>query len=263
MVEKREDTLTRKGNLQKPASRDSTDSTTEEVLKSPKDVLALGQGIVRQLELASRGEVLARWLAHHLAEVMAEADDSIGTSKEAAEARAVQLILKLWGWRRALPEPVDPLGGYREAIKVLGQLMPKADPWERYRLGTYDDSLQKMFKILSTSVVHGLLLTKLSRTRPITEEESKCLEEEERYLQSALEHWMQFTPVDPEAATDTEVDGASEQPTDSRSGDDAPDEQTALHAAILANLERMQIELAELLTRWRGKTPHESEIEET
>ena len=245
-------------------------------MKSPKDVLALGQVIVRQLELASRGEVLARWLSHHLAEVMAEADNSVGSSKEAAEARAVELILKLWSWRRALPEPVDPLGGCREAIKVLGQLMPEADPWKRpYRSGTYDDLLHEMFEILSQSVVYGLLLTKLSRTRPITEEESKYLAEEERDLQSGLEHWMQFTPpaqprsdvsitfVGPETATDIEIDEASEQPSDSGDEDDAPDEQTALRAAILANLERMQTDLAKLLTHWCSQMPQEPENEGT
>ena len=237
--------------------------------------MALGQVIVRQLELAARGEVLEHWLAHHLAEAIAEADNSVGPSKIAAEARAVDLILKLWRHRRALPEPVDPLGGYRDAIKTLSQLMPDSDPWKRlYRADTDHDLLRDMFEILSKSVVLGLLLTQASHTPPITEAESKGLEEEEKYLLSALEQWMQFAPparpepkvsimlVDPETATDVDADKEPEQPDDSGSANDTPDEQTALHAAILANLERAQTDLAKLLTLWRGKTPPESETED-
>ena len=237
--------------------------------------MALGQVIVRQLELADRGEVLERWLAHHLAEVIAEAVNSTGPSKNEAEARAVELILKLWSRRRGLPEPVDPLGGYRDAIKLLGQLMPDSNPWRGFRRSdTYDDLLRDMFEILSKSVVLGLLLTQGSRTRPITEAESKGLEEEEKYLLSALEQWMQFAPparpepkvsimlVDPETATAVDSDKEQEQPDDSGSENDTPDDQTALRAAILANLERAQTDLAKLLTLWRGKTPPESETED-
>ena len=106
--------------------------------------MALGQVIVRQLETESHGAVLERWLAHHLAEVMAEVDHAVGPEKADAESRAVDLILKLWTHRRALPEPVDPLGGFRKAIEVLGRLAPEADPWRRHhRSGTYEDLLHE------------------------------------------------------------------------------------------------------------------------
>ncbi len=122
-----------KERQQKEGSTDSIGSTAELLLKSPKDILALGQAIVRELELDDRGAVLERWLAHHLAELMSEADREVGPTKAAAEQQAVDLILRLWMHRRVLPEPVDPLGGYRDAIAVLGRLMPEADPWARYR----------------------------------------------------------------------------------------------------------------------------------
>ena len=71
--------------------------------------------------------MLERWLAHHVAEVIAEADQAVGPAKAASEARAVDLILQLWVHWRALPEPVDPLGGYREAVGVPDRLVPGAD----------------------------------------------------------------------------------------------------------------------------------------
>ena len=238
-------------------------------MKSPKDVLALGQVIVRQLELKDRGAVLERWLAHHLAEVITEADRAVGPEKAASEAQAVRLVLKLWAHRRALPEPVDPLGGYRKAVEVLGQLVPEANPWAYYRRpDTYDGLLREMFELLGTIVLAGVVLTQVSRARPVTEEEFKALEEEERYLHSTLEQWMLFvgrSPSRPEIKIEfvntgttegAEANRESERVGDSGNEDSVSDEQAgpddaSLHAAIVSNLERMQTDLTDLVTRWR------------
>ena len=244
-------------------------------MKSPKDVLALGQVIVRQLDLEDRGTVLERWLAHHLAEVIAEVDQAVGPAKAASEAQAVDLVLKLWAHRRALPEPADPLGGYRQAVEVLGRLVPEANPWAYLRRPeTHDGLLREMFALLSRIVQAGLLLTQISRVRPVTAEESKGLEEEEIHLQSVFEQWMPFfarLPSRPDvkiefvgagAAEDTEigVDEKLERVGDSDGRDHMSDEQATptdarLHAAIVSDLEDMQSNLADLLTRWRNSSP--------
>ena len=248
-------------------------------MKSPKDVLALGQVIVRQLELEDRGTVLERWLAHHLAEVIAEADQAVGPAKAASEAQAVDLVLKLWAHRRALPEPADPLGGYRQAVEVLGRLVPEANPWAYYHQpDTYDGLLREMFELLSRMVLAGLLLTQVSRARPVTAEEFKGLAEEEVYLQSVFEQWMPFFPRQrsrpdikieyegTETAEDAEVgiDEKSERVGGADDQDHASDEQAAptdvsLHATIASDLERTQADLADLLARWRKSSPCEPE----
>lgn len=231
--------------------------------------MALGQVIVQQLELHDRGTVLERWLAHHLAEVITEAGRAEGPAKAASEAQAVQLILKLWAHRRALPEPVEPLGGYRKAAEVLGRLGPNANPWASYRQpDTYDGLLREMFELLCKIVLAGVLLTQVSRVRRVTEEEFKALEEDEQYLRSTLEQWMQFvarSPSRPEIEIEfvnadttesTDADQELARVGDSIEQDHASDEQVrlddaSLHAAIASNLERMQADLTDLLTRWR------------
>ena len=231
--------------------------------------MALGQVIVRQLELADRGSVLERWLAHHLAEVMAEADRGVGPAKTAAEARAVELVLKLWAHRRALPEAADPLGGCRKAIEVLGRLAPEANPWTHFsRPHTSGGLLREMFQTLSRIVLAGLVLTHDSRARPVTAEESKGLAEEEIYLQSVFEQWKALSPLprrrpkiefdfvdaSPSKGGETNVDserlgdpGDQNHPTEEEAGpgDDY------FHAAIVSDLEHMQKRLDELLNRWR------------
>jgi hypothetical protein len=241
-------------------------------LKSPKDVLALGQAIVHELKLDDRGAVLERWLAHHLAELMSEADRAVGPAKAVAEQQAVDIILKLWVHRRALPEPVDPLGGYRNAIKVLGHLMPEADPWRRYhRHGSSEDLLHEMFETLSRIVLGGILLTQYRRTRSISEAELKALEDEETFLEAELGRWMKLLNIppqslkieakvdDPDSAEDAEYQN---NPSESEYDDLTPEQQAArfessVHSAIVANLERMKTDLDTLLSRWRNAAPKE------
>ena len=221
--------------------------------------------------------MLERWLAHHLAEVITDADRAVGPAKAAYEAQAVDLVLKLWAHRRALPEPVDPLGGYRKAVEVLGCLAPDASPWAHHRgSGTYDGLLREMFELLSGIVVAGILLTQVSRARPVAEEELKALEGEERYWHSTLDRWMPFVTrsssraaieiefVNTDMAERAQADRGSERVGDSSKQDHTSDEEVepddaSLHAAIVSNIERMQTDLSDLLTRWRESLPREVE----
>ena len=239
--------------------------------------MALGQVIVRQLKLADRGTVLDRWLAHHLAEAIADADRAVGPAKAASESRAVDLILKLWAHRRALPESADPLGGLRKAIEVLGRLAPEANPWTLFgRPHTSDDLLRDIFRTMSRIVLAGLVLTQASRPRPATKEESKGLAEEEIHLRSVFEQWLPNLPR-PRRSAEFEFNFENANPSEGgesdkeseRLGDSGDQNHTTeeeagpgdnhLHAAIVTDLERMQTRLDELLKHWRESTPRDPE----
>lgn len=243
-------------------------------MKSPKDILALGQEIVRELQLDARGAVLERWLAHHLAQLMSEADRTTGLEKAAAERRAVGLILRLWKHRRALPERVDPLGGLRDAIEILGLLNPAADPWRRSpRNRPYDDILHEIFEAMCGVVAGGILLTHMVDARPLPEAAARMLEEEERSLHAELERWLAFFRSAPEpqviefrvVESDDTMDGESEPdqsepaPGSDRHGNSV--NSAALHEMIEANLERIRGDLGQLLVRWRRAAPPEAESE--
>ena len=241
--------------------------------------MALGQVIVRQLELADRGTVPDRWLAHHLAEVIADADRTVGPAKAASESRAVDLILKLWAHRRALPESADPLGGYQRAIEVLGRLAPDANPWTHFgRPHTSDDLLRDIFRTMSRIVLAGLVLTLHSRPRPVTREESKGLAEEEIYLRSVFERWLpnlprprrtaefEFNFENANPSEGGESDKESERLGDAGNQDHTSEERAEpvdgrLHAAIVSDLEHMQNRLDELLKRWRESAPRGPEAD--
>lgn len=146
--------------------------------------------MVRNLELDARGAMLERWLAHHLAELMVEAERATGPAKAEAEARAVDLILRLWAKRRDLPAAADPLGDYREAIAVLSRLMPDRNPWAAYaRHSGPERVFHELFESMARIVVRGLLLTVSRPPRELAPAEEAVMEREERALREHLDWW--------------------------------------------------------------------------
>ena len=236
-------------------------------MKSPKDVLALGRVIVTQLDLPSRGAVLEHWLAHHLAEILDEVDRAAGAAKAGAESRAVDLILKLWLHRRALPEPVDPLGGYRKAIEALGCLTPDANPWRRF--GRSDDDaglLREIFEALSKTVVFGLLLSHATEVRAVTSEEKTALSSEEIEIKRMLKKWLPIAASSPKPIIDFEFttppDGSprtagADEARHKAEHDPSPlewhakDDEAALRARIVEEIKSAQEALETLLSRWQ------------
>ena len=67
---------TRDITKKKRKSRDSTGSSSSEKTESskpPKDVLGLGQHLVRELGFDDQRDTLGRWMAHHVAELINDA----------------------------------------------------------------------------------------------------------------------------------------------------------------------------------------------
>jgi hypothetical protein len=244
---------------------------------SPKDVLALGQELVQNLELDARGSTLERWMAHHLAEVMKVAETAVGAEKVEATNRAADLIQRVWSKRSSLPASADPLGGYRDAIAVLSRMMPDANPWAAYggrhgQLGLLRDLFDTMAKV----VVGGILLTLAHPPREVSDVELLALEKEERLLLEFLAWWEKVVRppfpgivrfvVEPDAETNN-MEG-EEQKTASREAaaaevEASPSEAEVRHrsrGAVAEDLERLRGDLDTLIRRWREEAERESEV---
>lgn len=243
-------------------SPNSTSSEPTANLKTPQDILALGQEIVQQLNLQKRGDVLARWMAHHLAYLIAESAQAVGPAKVAAEKRAVDLILKLWLHRRALPEPVDPLGTLRPAIAVLGRLMPNQNPWPFYPRpsATLEHILQDIFQNMANVMLAGIELTQHTQTRSLTKAEANMLEAEEIQLLAMLEKWKEC--IVPESTFENPfqqlISGKEPQ---TPSADDDLVGNAKNRAEILTQLGEMHANLGTLLTRFKSTPIAETESE--
>lgn len=226
----------------------------------PRDVLELGQVIARELVNDSRGETVSLWMSHHLAELIREVDTSDGDRKKEAEDRAVDLILRLWTNRRALPGAADPLSGYADAIRALRAILPTSNPWRRFRQGsTAEDLLSQMFTTLANFVIAGLLLTHPVDKRRIESVEWEVLSDQEKFLADMLSRWSDFVSRPSTADGDlgefyeqliqlkeTSGDGALSE-YDEPIGNEAPEDRGR---AIIAHIEVMQARLVDLVAQF-------------
>lgn len=179
----------------------------------PKDTLALGSAIVNELSLDTRGELLQRWMAHHLAETIQAAELAAGAKKAKLERDAVNLILKLWSHRSALPEPVDPLSGCREALDILRRLQPEANPWAHFSRRQPDEiHLREMFEAMSRATLAGIALTQIKQIKKPSAEAAAHLDPSELALLDAFKEWQPFvsrTPRSKMTWNTVDVDGAA------------------------------------------------------
>lgn len=166
-----------------------------ELSKPPKDVLELGQHLVRELGFEDRGETLGRWMAHHLAELLDQAENA-KTAAERAKARkkATVTILKVWEHRTLLPGKAYPLAPYRDVLAVLARLRPDDNPF-RYR--GHDAAARKeqlaadLFDSL-TRLIIALLLMKIPPdiwSAKVGAVAIKALSKQEQCVLASLYQW--------------------------------------------------------------------------
>lgn len=169
----------------------STDWAATAGFTSPKAILELGDALGRRLGESQHDEVLTRWLAHYLAETLAEVEAAAEEpDRKAAQTRACDLILRLWRERRSLPDDVDPLGAYRQAIEVLSRLSPTANPWSGYP-GPLENVLSDLYGAMGRLMVTGLALTTIpAPPEPADPRLEAAMSAEELALRKTLDDWM-------------------------------------------------------------------------
>jgi hypothetical protein len=87
-------------------------------------VVALGKELVAELEAGD--DMLASWMAHHIANLMAKAEAA--PADQAAGEACAHAILELWRHRSALPQHLRPLGEIEPVLRTLAYL--DLDPTE-------------------------------------------------------------------------------------------------------------------------------------
>ncbi len=189
----------------KPRKRTLTESSSfeeTEPSKAPKDVLGLGKHLVRELGLADGVNTLAKWMSHHVAEliVKAESADTVeARAKAAAEATAT--ILKIWEQRKELPYEAYPLAPYEELFRLVRKLAPDANP---YRFSWQSDITQadRLSAIAFDNFIRLVLtlmflkLDSLKQSRDPSQTVLDALDTDERYVLATIEEWFALLPQD-------------------------------------------------------------------
>ena len=97
----------------------------------PKDVLALGRALVKELGLDPGVDTLSRWMAHYIAELIKDAETAKVEDRTAKFSMCADAILKLWEHRSELPNGKRPFGDLEPILRALESLDP-ADNTPRY-----------------------------------------------------------------------------------------------------------------------------------
>ena len=83
-------------------------------------VVALGKRLVAQLGVED--DILASWMAHHVADLLARAEAAPPAEKAAAEDACARTVLDLWRHRNHLPEHLRPLDEVQPILRTLAFL---------------------------------------------------------------------------------------------------------------------------------------------
>lgn len=89
-------------------------------LKRSKAVIELGKRLVTQLDAAD--DLLASWMAHHIAERIEAAENAPTREKVERQNDCAEAILQLWRYRSVLPPHLRPLGEIEPVMRTLASL---------------------------------------------------------------------------------------------------------------------------------------------
>lgn len=216
-----------------------------EPLKLPKDVLELGQHLVRELDLEDGVDTLGRWMAHHLAELIDKAENgSTEDERLGAQTYAVETILKIWEHRSSLPGKAYPLKSYENVLIVLDRLRPDKNPFPRlaYYLGTERDKHATMLFDYFSRLIMALLLMSISADEwelKVDTSIERSLSELEQHLLTALQQWGNVF-------NSTSNNSTNESPQDIKESDVEADIKVDLDAVALRLIDDLMESLGDL-----------------
>jgi hypothetical protein len=172
-----------------------------ELSKPPKDVLALGKYLERELKLADSVDTLGRWMSHHLADLIHKAENGkTSAERTKAQNQAVETILKIWEHRKSLPRNAYPLAGYADLLKVVDRMRFDNDPYRYYgnNFPTRTDEIAAALFQDFARLIPLLLLRRINILEAQKKLDSaivEALDGEEQSLLSALHEWLALFPV--------------------------------------------------------------------
>ena len=163
----------------------------------PSEVLKLGALIVRELDIDKGNDTLGRWMAHHLAELIGEAEGADGDESTEIRDQIVDLILRVWSHRRSFPRRKNPLSDLEDLASLLWRLRPEASPFRRLGSNETEDILASVFRRFQRIVVYGILLMSGINTVPEKVEDFESyMDEHERELIHNARRWIEAFNTD-------------------------------------------------------------------
>lgn len=87
-------------------------------------IMALGRKLVTELGFDGSVDTLGRWMAHHIAELINEAESASSDERIGKMANVREAVLALWVHRHALPSGQSPFASMEPILNALESLDP-------------------------------------------------------------------------------------------------------------------------------------------
>ncbi|MEO8326138.1 MAG: AVAST type 3 anti-phage protein Avs3b [Nitrospirota bacterium] len=117
----------------KPTKKSSSSGPTAPS-PMPKDVLDLGRALVEELGLDQGVDTLSCWMAHHLADLIKDAETAKVEDRPAKLDNCTKTILGIWERRHQLPNGKRPFEDFEPILRALESLDPADDTPRYFRL---------------------------------------------------------------------------------------------------------------------------------
>ena len=95
-----------------------------EDLEMQERIINLGKHISEELEQGEYPDTLSRWMAHYIAQLITQTENSTGGKKKATEKECFNTILKLWEYKSSFPNGKKPFERFEVIFKTLEKLNP-------------------------------------------------------------------------------------------------------------------------------------------
>lgn len=93
----------------------------------------MGRKLVDELELEPSNDTLGRWMAHHISDLIRQAEVSVGEARQTVEKACFDAILTLWKHRAELPNGRRPFQEMEPVVRAIESLDPDDDTPRYFR----------------------------------------------------------------------------------------------------------------------------------
>ena len=113
-----------------------------EISKRYESVISLGKLLVEHLGIDEPKDIAACWMAHHIAELILDAENASGDAKKLAEDRCREAILSLWQRVQSISGSRRPFVEIEAVLATINAIDPnnEAHFYQRYALAQIEES---------------------------------------------------------------------------------------------------------------------------
>ena len=207
--------------------------------------MALGKQIVSELGLEPGVDTLSKWMAHHIAELIADVESQTDPEvKRNKETQAAESISKLWQHRSKYDNRINPLHDLKPILQVIQTLDPNRNVWITNFGGPDGNAFAQVYDALRRLVIL-MIVRKSGETPRAGTSTSSHQDADELLITASINAWLDDNQKAQLAQlSETKPMGKARQPKDEPQADD-PD---ALAKSLIDHarkaLDRLSVELA-------------------